>query len=80
MVFVFGISLAIAAPAFIAAFLELSAEYREQRREMELWRSGGIVKENFNVRVEQSVARRSHKPKVSGSNPAPATIWKGRSS
>lgn len=30
------------------------------------------------VRVEQSVARRSHKPKVAGSSPAPATNLKGR--
>jgi hypothetical protein len=29
------------------------------------------------VRVEQLVARRSHKPKVAGSSPAPATNLKG---
>lgn len=50
----------------------------QSERQRELWRSGGIARRDKFVRVEQSwLARRSHTPKVAGSNPAPATIFKG---
>lgn len=77
MAFVFGLAAAIAAPTFIAIFKEIAAEREKQRREAELWRSGGIVRGDKFVRVEQSVARRFHTPKVAGSSPVPATILKG---
>ena len=36
-------------------------------------RNSGAVKKRYNRGMEQSVARRAHNPKVTGSSPVPAT-------
>lgn len=75
----FGLSLILCVLLF--AWLVMARVRREElelrARQRELWRSGGIARRDKFVRVEQSAARRSHKPKVGGSNPAPATNLNG---